>query len=445
MIDIEPPPPELLDFYEDEHADPPLEAKARIDLRQRLAASFVHEPPLGHTRLGAHPRGKPTRATAREPVAAPPASGRAKGKMNIFDKRIIGAATLTAAAIGLIGVTVYKRHVDAPAPQHHAPAVDLGRSPAMTPRFSPVAPTTGADLAITAGESAWIHAPFGAVDIEIQSQCTAEVVLSRASNVLWVRESERADASALSIKSSGKIVAASESPDGRASTYHLTPGLELFEGIYEYTSRCVGQPPLRGNIVVDRVGIGEPLGGSARPMTPSWFMNARVDSGIVEHGLHVFGTVLPGARVSIGATPLALDPEDPIGSDPPIYPTFTADVPVSPEHLVVAVRVDDANGAHFYVLEPSGACTTTMTAPKQTAAMLDAQGYHTGALKVFEAVMAACKPDRQTLSLVFEYACKAGDSEAARKYWRKLPAELQRTLEPLCARNDITWEVLDRP
>ena len=86
-----------------------------------------------------------------------------------------------------------------------------------------------------------------------------------------------------------------------------------------------------------------------------------------------------------------------------------------------------------------------MTAPKQTAALLDAQGYHTGALKVFESVMAACKPDRQTLSLAFEYACKAGDTEAARKYWRNLPADLQRTLEPLCARNDITYEALNHP
>jgi hypothetical protein len=159
----------------------------------------------------------------------------------------------------------------------------------------------------------------------------------------------------------------------------------------------------------------------------------------------VVGTVLPGARVSIGTTPLVLGPGDPTGSDPPTYPTFTTDVPVSPEHLVVAVRVDDTNGTHFYVLQPSGACTTTMTAPRQTAAMLDAQGFHAGALSVFETVMAACKPDHQTLSLAFEYACKAHDSEAARKYWRELPTELQHTLEPLCARNDITREALDRP
>jgi hypothetical protein len=85
-----------------------------------------------------------------------------------------------------------------------------------------------------------------------------------------------------------------------------------------------------------------------------------------------------------------------------------------------------------------------MTAPKQTAATLDAQGYHAGALGVFETVMAACKPDRQTLSLAFEYSCKAGDTEAARKYWRQLPAALQRTLQPLCARNGITRKALDR-
>lgn len=440
----EPPPQELLGLFEAERAVPRVDASVRVALRDRLAASFAQEAPLDELR---QTRGEMARATAQEPVAAPPASGRTKGKMNLFDKRIIGGATLTAAAIALLVVTVYKRHVDAPAPnrQDHGPTVDLGRSSAMTPRFSPVAPTTGADLAITAGESAWIHAPFGAVDIEIQSQCNAVVELSRASNVMWVRETERGDASALSIKSSGSIIAGTYSPDGRASTYHVSPGVDLFDGIYEYTSRCVGEPPMRGNIVVDRVGISEPLGGSARPMTSSWFMNARVESGMGEHGIHVFGTVLPGARVSIGTRPLALDPADPTGSDPSTYPTFATDVPVSSKHLVVAVRVDDANGAHFYVLQPSGSCTTTMTAPKQTAAMLDAQGYQAGALSVFETVMAACKPDRQTLSLAFEYACKAGDIEAARKYWRKLPVDLQLTLEPLCARNDITREALDRP
>jgi hypothetical protein len=564
--ETEPPPPELLGFFAAERDAPRVDASARVALRDRLAASFANDALPDELRLAKRRHGELGRATAQEPVAAPPASGRTKGKMNLFDKRIIGAATLIAAAIGLIGVTVYKRHVDAPAPerQDHGPTVDLGRSSAMTPRFSPVAPTTGADLAITAGESAWIHAPFGAVDIEIQSQCDAEVELSRAANVLWVRETERGDASAFSTKSSGSIIAGTDSPDGRASTYHLKPGVDLsvdlIDGIYEYTSRCAGQPPKTGNIVVDRLDISEPLGASARPMTPSWFTNARVyervdderlnedarifqapfdsllanlmdlvgsahaksvfvlddkrsvvpggyvsqragteaiafrewfereiapkldrgapnvlnryygtwgdkdysfsfvkkqsgdrtyyvviEEDMTKHAVHVVGTVLPDARVSIGTRSVALGPADPTGSDPPSYPTFGIDVPISSEHPVVAVRVDDTNGTHFYVLQPSGACTTTMTAPKQTAAMLDAQGYHAGALSVFETVMAACKPDRRTLSLAFEYACKAGDREAARKYWRKLPVDLQRTLEPLCARNGIYREALDRP
>jgi hypothetical protein len=430
--ETEPPPPELLGLFAAERDAPPVDASARIALRARLTASR---------------RGDLARATAQEPVAAPPASGRTKGKMNIFDKRVVGAATLIAAAAGLIGITVYKRRVDAPPsqPRDHGPTVDLGRSPAMTPRFSPVAPTTGADLAITVGESVWIHAPFGAVDIEIQSQCNADVVLSWASEGLWVRESERADASALSTKASEKIIAGAKSSDGRAITYHLSPGVEFHDGVFKYTSRCMGQRPLEGNIIVDRVDISGPVGGSVPPQTPSWFANAEVDSVALEHGAHVFGTVLPGATVSIGTTSLTLGPADPTGSDAPLNQTFSTDVPFSPEHPVVAVRVDDASGTHFYVRQPSGTCTTSMTGPKQTAATLDAQGFHAGASSVYETVMASCKPDRHTLSLAFEYACKAGDTEAARKYWRKLPADLQRTLEPLCARNDITREALDRP
>ena len=57
--------------------------------------------------------------------------------------------------------------------------------------------------------------------------------------------------------------------------------------------------------------------------------------------------------------------------------------------------------------------------------------------------MKTCKPDRETLSLALTYACKAGDAKAARTYWRKLPPELQRTLEPLCAQNGITRDQLE--
>jgi hypothetical protein len=371
-----------------------------------------------------------------------------KGKMNIFDKRIIGAATLTAAAIGLLGVTAYKRHVDAPVPQRQVqpsglgPMVDIGRSFVMAPHVSPVAPTTGADLAITAGETVWIHVPFGAVDIEIQSKCNAEVELSVPTSAVWLPGAHPGDAPTLSTESNGEIIVGTDSPDGRASTYHLTPGRDPGDGLYAYTSRCVGQPPIRGTLLVDRIDVSEPIG----PMT-----NARVYTNqLTEHAIRVFGTVLPGARVSIGAKPLALEPAVPTDGDLPIYPTFTTgDVPISLNHLVAAVRVDDAKGTHFYVIHGSPvvvvqSCAPTMTVPKQTAGKLDAQGDHPGALKALETAMAACKPDRDTLSLALSYACKAGNAEAARNYWRKLPPELQRTLEPECARNQITRDVLDK-
>ena len=59
--------------------------------------------------------------------------------------------------------------------------------------------------------------------------------------------------------------------------------------------------------------------------------------------------------------------------------------------------------------------------------------------------MAACKPDRETFSLALEYACSAGDVESARTYWHKLPPELQRTLEPMCAQHAITRDQLGTP
>src|SRR5262245_26980049 len=76
-----------------------------------LLAPLAHNAPLDELHLAKARRGELVRATAQEPVEAPPANGRVKGKMNLFDRRIIGAATLTVAAAGLLGVTAYKRHI----------------------------------------------------------------------------------------------------------------------------------------------------------------------------------------------------------------------------------------------------------------------------------------------------------------------------------------------
>jgi hypothetical protein len=427
---------------------------AELDTKQleELLAQLAHDAALDELRLAKGRRDELLRATAQEPGVALSASGRAKGKMNIFDKRIIGAATLTVVAIGLIGVTAYKRWGDAPVPDlpdefklpdefhGHGPMVPLGRSFAMTPHASPVAPTTGADLAITAGESAWIHVPIGPVDVEIQSKCNAEVEMSLMTAVRFERGARPGDPPTASAARTGGLIAGTDSPDGKASTYHLTPGLDPGDGMYEYTSRCVGQPPIRGHLVIDCVDARGPIG---------YVTNARVYyDALPEHGTRLLGTVLPGARVTIDAKPLAVEP-DPTWDNLPIYSKFATDVRVSPDHLVAAVRVDDVKGTHFYVIHFSGlklveSCATTMTAPKQAAGKLDALGDDVGALKALETAMTACKPDRDTLALALTYACKAGDTEAARNYWRKLPPELQGTIEPVCARSQITRDALDR-
>jgi hypothetical protein len=306
----------------------------------------------------------------------------------------------------------------------------------------PVAPLTGADLAITAGESAWLHVPYGSVDIEIQSTCNAEVEMSIVTSVGLARGADDTDRPTVSTHESGGMLVGTDSPDGRASVYHLTPGLDPDTGMYHYTARCVGQPPIQGNLVVDRIDATDWIGAST---------NARVFSSTMspDRGIHVFGTVLPGARVSIGAKQLVLGQAD-SSNDYAIYSTFATDVPVPLEHPVATVRVDDAKGTHFYVIHSSGlklveSCAATMSAPKQAAAKLAAEGSPAAALRTLEAGMTTCKPDRDMHALALSYACKAGDVEAAKKYWRKLPPELQRTFETECANNGITREALDRP
>lgn len=413
------------DYLWDKSGRPDDETKELED----LLAPLAHDAPLDELRRARGARRD--HATAQEPIA------RRRTKMIIFDKRIIGAAAFTAAALGLLVIALYKR--DRPAIHHHTdhrPPVGLGRPLAKTPRVAPVAPTTGADLAITAGESAWIHVPFGAVDVEIQSPCDAEVELSIVTRVLMLR-GQIGDPTALQTESNGTIVVGTPSSDGKATTYHLTPGLDPSNGMYEYTSRCVGHPPAAGKIVVDNVNASEPIG----PYT-----NARVfNNSITKDSIHLLGTVMPGARVSIGAKQIELRPADPAGIDPPIYPTFIVDVPVSPERRVTAVRVDDVNGAHFYVIRASSmtvmqSCAKKMAVPQQDALKRASHGDHAGALHILVTAMTDCKPDRDMLSLAVEYACKARNAEAARKYWRLLPAEQQRAVDSACQRNGITFD-----
>jgi hypothetical protein len=399
---------------------------------EELLAPLAHDEPLDEPRR----RIDPMRATAHEPIS--------KGKrMNIFTKRIIGPASLAAAA-GLFGVTLYERHPDTPPPKSHSPTAafaPISIPPALpvTPHAAPVAPATSADLAITAGESARIHAPTGEADIEIQSSCNAEVTLSVATRALELRHAD-------GVAVPSEVVEAidgTHSADGRTSTYHLAIGAMTDLGMYRYTSQCVGQAPIEGQLALDRDDAHGPIA----PAT-----NARVfsDSDMmitVSHGIHMFGTVMPGARVSVGATPLALEPVDPTGDDPPIDSAFSTDVPISLDHLGAVVRVDDAQGTHFYVNRASQVMVDScknIEQPKARAAKLDASGDHAGALSLLSVAIATCTPDRNLLALVTAYACNAGDAGAARSYWRKLPPELQRALEAVCARHGITREQLDK-
>ena len=104
---------------------------------EELLSPLAHVAPLDELRLAKGRRSELERATAQEPVEAPRTSGRVKGKMNFFDKRIIGTATVTAA-ICLFGVTLYERrdssrHVWRRSPRnpYRQPNVDIDSSARM--------------------------------------------------------------------------------------------------------------------------------------------------------------------------------------------------------------------------------------------------------------------------------------------------------------------------
>lgn len=390
-----------------------------------LLAPITHDAPLDELRG----RRGIARATAHEP--APP---RKKGKMNIFDKRIIGMAAFTAAACGLLGVAMLHRSDPKPVTPAIAPVtvpeVHVAPTYLRTPFLAPVAPSANADLAITAGESAWVHTMTGTAVVEIQSTCDAEVVMKMASKV--------EDGKAQELFDSLGVVVGTASPDGRATRYQL--GAEnISGGAFEYTSQCVNQPLVRGKLIVDKTDAREAI----VPTT-----NARVFSDELvsfdgeNEGFHVFGTVLPGARVFIGTRQLAVEPVELAEKDPPLGLGFSTDTPFPLGRMTSAVRIDDAKGTHFYVMHATtvmtAPCARSMRVPKDTAAELDAKGDHTGAFTAIKTAMKYCQPDRSTLSLALLYACKAGDAEAAQTYMHQLPEELRSV--PDCARQGILFD-----
>lgn len=390
-----------------------------------LLAPITHDAPLDELRG----RRGIARATAHEP--APP---RKKGKMNIFDKRIIGMTAFTAAACGLLGIAMLHRSDPKPPP----PAIEPISEPSVhaTPTYlntlhlAPVAPTTNADLAITAGESVWVHTTSGVAVVEIQSRCDAEVVMKMTSKI------PNADAQDL-LESLGVLVATT-SAGGRTSRFQL--GAEdLSGGAFEYTSQCVNQPLVRGRIDIDRADAREAILPTSNARV---FANELYSFDDENEGFHVFGTVLPGAQVFIGAKQLALEPVELAEKDPPLGLGFSTDTPYSPERMTTSVRVDDAKGTHFYVVHATvvltASCARSMRVPRDTAAVLDAKGDHTGAFTAIKTAMKYCQPDRSTLSLALLYACKAGDADAAQTYMHQLPEELRDV--PDCARQGILFD-----
>src|SRR5580704_14321386 len=370
---------------------------------EELLGPLAHDAPFDEVHASRVRKRELVRATAHEQdqlvivdpstTQAPRASRRVKGKMRFLDKRVIGAASLTAAAIALVGVNVYKSRVvdDKPRDSRDDVGVALplfGHDNSFdwdARRFAAVTPMTDADLAITAGESVRIHSVFGGVDVEIQSACNAEVELAIFKGVL----------KGTHVRGMGLghflVVEGAARPDGRATTYHLgpNPGTDLDPALFEYTSTCVGQPPTHGMIAVDRDEAHEPIGQET---------NARVYSSghaFESSDIHVFGSVLPGATISVGANHVELQPPDFDGDDPIVAPTFSTDVPIVADHPVAAVRVDDAHGTHFYVFHPAEVlaflCTNGMRAQQQIAADLAAKGDHAGALAAIETGLTKCK------------------------------------------------------
>jgi hypothetical protein len=422
-------------------------------------------------------------------IEATGASLRVEAKMNPSYVRVMSGVALTAAAVALVSATVYEGHVKATTgdgtvvvlPQNRATIADngsrleiagldqLARDQARlvdlvaAERGFPLKAKRG-DLAIVPGQSAVIRVTAGVlgldtsgVDVEFQAPCELRVDMHG--------DPKSGPSEQIASASNGILM------------------MPLQHGKHEYTASCTGGPPMTGTLEVvtddcrhqyctdeherllklDAPDLGTPF---AAPT------------------VHVAGTVVDGATLSIGGDVIAIDNDH----------AFAIDLSYAANQTVV-LRVDHpTRGTEFYVQHsaPAGAATVAkppapavidihpdpkhvgnkagarqigpheievtipdvhrspLPSPDQCdAAKLVAdgaesssEGNNTSALKKFEAAY-ECKADTHTLSLAFMASCNAENVRRARFWWRKMSTMEQDHLVVMCMRARITREMLD--
>jgi hypothetical protein len=408
-----------------------------LDVEQRAGASTWHVAADRQLRIATGATGASVEATG--------ASLRVEVQMNKADSRVIGASALTAAVAAMTTVVVYEGHVKVTSagqslvvPAGSTIDVRSGQPPTPAPTeptipapLPPLVPAVGADVAIRAGESVTIQDFAPSTRVQIVSDCNGK----------------------------RQINFSADPPDEM-----LEDGAMFPPGHHRYMLRCAGsEEPLTGTIDIGRgmregddvATINEPRVGDA------W-----------ASPLHIVGTTIPDAKVSIDGKGVMVDD----GS----Y-NFDGQLDLD-NRSSLAIRVDTReHGIHIYVRRPPGTqreatvdCSSVLLkgndlrCVKQYCATHEADDVHCPsrrcdadrlrnegsqaegvsqhalALAKFEESF-RCKPDPRTVPMAFMAACNMSNVPKAKLYWQKLSPDQQNRFVQICERNRIDRRQLDAP
>jgi hypothetical protein len=391
-------------------------------------------------------------------IDATGASLRVETKMNTQNALVLSGVALAAAAVALVGATVYEGHAKVSDGPHvtvvgpndsYKAAVkqlvvlqqlqhDIDKQRAALDdnsiRWMPF--DQRADLTIAAGESPVIHAQ-GAVGVDFHWPCVAEVWLTHLA------------------------------ADGSRSTHVVAASLQLEPGTYEYEGSC--QYPglsLRGTIEVVGLHEGNQLVSA----------DTVLDSFTPEHGISSLNGTAErgGVTLSLGDDPIAVDRDGGFSID-------FADT----HNRSIALRVQGPSSVEYYVYQSAGGGAATVKKPakptvvmsvklacKQVACAVDnyqgaccakfgkpkpkcdtdasinagtvasSTGDYRGALRNFAEAF-GCKADLHTRALAYMAACNAHDLDSAQYFWRQMSGDEQNRYLIMCVRSGISRDALD--
>lgn len=357
-------------------------------------------------------------------VEATGASLRVEVEMNSMDTKIIGASTLTAAAVAMVTVVVYEGHVKVTGAGHQTVIVEPGSTWTSAPPAPVIAGTPGEhELVVTPDPEADHDEPAPPVaagsggDVTVGGSCDeVSCVLDNYAGACCQKyRPEREER-------------APREPEQASACDEVSCVLTNYEG------PCCAA--LRGDVPrAPQQKQPAPARGLDREMITEGI--EKVKPQVVACGeKHPAKGVLKAA-VRVGPDGRVTNVE--------IKATPTAELGSCVAHVLQSARFaeSEAGGSFTYPFVFDGttpskaACDATRLADEGMEKLN--VGQHAAALAKFEASL-ACQSDPRTIKLAYLSACNSLNRAKARLYYTKLTAAERDRFRQICIRNNIDLE-----